>query len=307
MWFIIIGVICILTAIAGAYSIRRSRKALRDQIDQLQGMYDPSRGGLSSKVSGWQSEKRAELADRLTTEAQSATILGTAQIGVMNAEYDVERTPERIEVRRQIEEATDATQVETAQFTQEQNLGRLQEGRIIEAATAERNLGMIANEKQVIDKATKEGHHAATYLKTEEKRQLDKLDLDYKAKESEINVTEHRQRRQIDVDMDLQEKLNTLDAILKYKNMRFAEFDELRGRILGLIDEEHKISASHASAEVKGEQLAIIQHSKQTYLELFNAQKTRLLETGDREVISGLNAITDFIGSDESSDSRARE
>jgi hypothetical protein len=112
----------------------------------------------------------------------------------------------------------------------------------------------------------------------------------------ELEVSKHKELKRFDVDMELLQQLNTIEAILKYNHLRYNQFDEVRSRIMSLIEEEARIEASHESAHVKGQKLALISESKQMYREVMDALKNRLLEAGDGEEISGVEAFTSNFG-----------
>jgi|GEM_PF-5275290 len=179
---------------------------------------------------------------------------------------------------------------------------RLEEVNQLEIEAHKQTIATAANKIQVIEMATEKKLYAPTYLATEEQRQLNAIELDKQRGESEIKVTEHRALGEIDVDLDLREKLNTLDAIRQYKHIHFTEFDELGQRLEVLIADEQRLMAIPNSEE----QLRVTRERKETYATLFRQCKTRLLETSDQEVISGLNAITDLIRPPEYGDTTTR-
>lgn len=108
---------------------------------------------------------------------------------------------------------------------------------------------------------------------------------------SDIEIDKHRQLKQIDADAALLEQMNTIQAIITFKNIKFNEFDEVRHRINLLIEEEDRIENSHASALVKGQKLELIEHSKGMYKEVLNGLKNRLLEAGNGEELSGMESF----------------
>lgn len=120
-----------------------------------------------------------------------------------------------------------------------------------------------------------------------------KVDVEKEKQLSGVRVEEHKQLKAIDVDAELAQQLNTIHAILKYKHLSFNQYDEIRLRIMSLIEEEDKIQNSNASALVKGQHLELIEDAKQTYKGALNEIKNRLLEAGDGEEISGIESFAD--------------
>lgn len=156
------------------------------------------------------------------------------------------------------------------------------------------------NEKQIINKASEKGRHAATYIKMEEKRQTEKIELKRKEKESNIEVKRITVLAEHDIEMDFRKKMNTLVAITRYKHLQYDEFDEIRGRLISLLEEAHRIENSDMNVYLKSEIMSQIQKAIQAYQEVFNVHRRRLVESGDREAVRQIDSITGLTGSGES-------
>lgn len=108
---------------------------------------------------------------------------------------------------------------------------------------------------------------------------------------AQSRVDEQRQLKQIELDAELQSQLNTIRAILEYKNIDYNRFDSIKERMFHLIDEESRIEDSHTSAFVKGQKLELNRKAKQMYLGVLHGIENRLLETGDTQDVSGIETL----------------
>jgi hypothetical protein len=248
---------------------------LKEQIEKLQQGSNTDNGRVTEWWEKGKSESRTKTDLARTDEAAAKVELNTVITGVYTSEVAIQ----------------------TAEHSLQENKARLERAVELEKSTHEQTMMLRANEEQVIQKATNKGLHAPTYLKTEEKRQLDELEANVKDKDTDREIRKHKEIEGFNVQMDLQEKLNTLSAILEYKRIRHIEFDENAKRLIKLIEEEKKIK----DEPYKEEELKVIREQKATYQRLFQKDQQRLLETGDGEVISGLDSLSDLIGSGEDS------
>ncbi len=132
-----------------------------------------------------------------------------------------------------------------------------------------------------------ESHH------TSEAIRLDREKTDIEINKAKI-LNEH------EVEMDFKKKMNTLAAITRYRHLQFDAFDEVRGRLIALLEEAHRIEMSHMNVYLKGEVMGRMQLAIDTYQEVFDVFRRRLVEEGDGQVIRQINSITDLTGGGES-------
>jgi hypothetical protein len=131
--------------------------------------------------------------------------------------------------------------------------------------------------------------------------------LKQKRIEMEIDVERHKKMKDVDIQAEFDQAMNTLAAISKFKHLQYEQFDEIRGRILSLIEEEARIENSNVSPQVKGEQLSLIAETKQMYREILDVERRRLLETGNGQEAEGIGSITDLISGRSTSRATATE
>jgi hypothetical protein len=126
-----------------------------------------------------------------------------------------------------------------------------------------------------------------------------------KEAESEIEVTGKKALADHEVDIDFKKKMNTLVAITRYQHLQFDAFDEVRGRLITLVQEAHRIENSNMDVYLKGEIMGKMQQAIAAYQEVFDDYRRRIMEGGDGEAIRQIDSITKLAGSGEFGDSSA--
>jgi hypothetical protein len=115
--------------------------------------------------------------------------------------------------------------------------------------------------------------------------------------QADIDIHKHRELKRIDSDAALLEQLNTIQAILTFKHIKFDELDEIRKRIFDLIREEEEIESTiNMSAHAKEQYLQIIGKSKEALREVLNDRTNRLVEARHGEEIGGMEAFDSIFG-----------
>jgi hypothetical protein len=269
MWFLF-GFLAVVCACIAVYQIVTGNKGeggpLDSQVATTQSKGSPDMNRWAARREVKSSQARTTLNTQLTSEVEARTQLEAGQMSVLRVEHD-------------LREAT----------------ARLEEARAKEIANHNRDMTLIANEQQIIEKATRDGLHAQTYLATEHQRQLDHLDFEKKERESKLRVEEHRQMQEIEVDIEFKKAMSTLAAIARFRHLQYDAFDEIRGRINTLLEEEYKIEMSQLPLELKIKQLENVTQAIQTYKVIYDAKRDRLLESGDRETVEGYSSLTELV------------
>ena len=155
---------------------------------------------------------------------------------------------------------------------------RLERGEEIEKVTH-------ANTKRVIEDSTNDGMLPANQQAIKVAEATARI-----ATENAKELEEHK------VKMQLQSQLDVLMAIVKYRQLRFGQLDDIRIQIFNLIDLEAKIEASNEPARAKGEKLELIAGIKEAYRKVLEANQDGLLETGDTEEIPGIETFDTLDG-----------
>jgi hypothetical protein len=83
------------------------------------------------------------------------------------------------------------------------------------------------------------------------------------------------------VEADFKRQMNTIRAILAYQHLTFDQVDEVRARLIALIEEEGKIEGKKLPPHVKGRILQTISEAQQMYQEVFRDFKDRLHKAGN--------------------------
>ena len=113
--------------------------------------------------------------------------------------------------------------------------------------------------------------------------------------QSQLKIAEHKELKTFDLDMELRQALDTLSAIAKFKSFEFVQFDEVRERLLTLVEAEAQVERSHEEANVKAQKLALIAQAREAYQEVFNAFKNRLVAGSNGTQAAGPTSVTDLL------------
>lgn len=117
-----------------------------------------------------------------------------------------------------------------------------------------------------------------------------------KEAESEIEMQRTKALQEQEVELDFRKKMNTLAAITRYRHLQFDAFDEVRGRLISLLEEVHRVENSNMDVYLKGDIITQMKQAIDAYQEVFNVYRRRLVESGHGEEAGQIASITDLTG-----------
>jgi len=215
---------------------------------------------------------------------------GSSKRGLFNATYEAKVSEQEGKKKKNLaDEIKLTTEMEVAAQTAEVNviIGQYDSMNKLDATARIGELDKVQHENQlvILESAT------AAKLSPSVYEQKTVLEI-----ESDLRVKEHRAMKQIDVEMDLLQKLNTIEAIWKVKNLSQTtwkiDFKEAREALLALMEEESRIEQSHHPAQIKGKMLERNKKDQEMWEAILDAIRTRLMEARSKE---NVESVGEFI------------
>jgi hypothetical protein len=164
----------------------------------------------------------------------------------------------------------------------------------------------IRVEGTLISKAVEQGLTLEVHQALKLEGGRSEIHLNQQEKLSEIKINEHRQLSAIDVETEFNKVMSTLAAITRFKHLQYDAFDEVRGRLVTLLEEAHKVENSNMDVHLKAQIISPIQQAIDAYQEIFNAQKVRLMEAGNGQGVRPPDPIAKLIERSGSSDKTSK-
>ncbi len=143
-----------------------------------------------------------------------------------------------------------------------------------------RDMAMVENEQQVIDRATRDGLHAPTYLATEHQRQMDQLAINLEWGIVETRIYEAMERKRIELAARWNEIEQDLDGLSLYQRRGYIALQEHQQYIFQLYDERKLLQGS--TVPMKKRKLDFLDEHIGFMEEDFR-ERQRLLQSRNRE------------------------
>ena len=249
-------------------SFLSSNPYLEGQVKDLQEYSNTSRGRATSWWQRGKSESRTKLDSQLQSEISSKTNLENAanssKISHLSSLHELHQTPNRLRRKAHLELLAD------------ENM-RL---RLVEANN--RKVTLLKLEQMI-----EAEHETGEALRLE-------------AGKSDIELQKTKALNEHGVRMDFERVMNTLVAITKYNHLKYDAFDEVRGRLIALMEEAHQIELSNKDPYLKAEIMGQVQQAIAAYQEVFDAFRRELVESGNGQETRQIASITDLTGGGES-------
>src|ERR1051325_6266540 len=213
-------------------------KQVQDDSSILEGHYSPGGGIIESYARRKRSESRTKNIQQQASEIAAATGLRTtangSKIAIATSAHELEQAPARLKESRQLEKV------------KHKNIKKRTKIATKKKASPEALDGMVQEK-----------------YKTNQTIRLEK-------KKAKIEVNKAKALGEHEVEVDFRKKMNTLTTITHYRHLQFDAFDEVRGRLITLLEEVHRIENSNMEAHLKGAIISQMKQAIEAYQEVFD-------------------------------------